>query len=76
MLNTKVFKSGNSTAIRFPTQFGLKPGVQVEISKQGDTILIREHKQNLAEAIKALSKCSDDFFAEGRIDLPPQQRNF
>ena len=70
----KVFKSGNSQAIRLPKEFRLQVK-QVELLRQGDDILIRQPEQRtLASAFQALASMPDDFFAEGRIDPPPQER--
>jgi antitoxin VapB len=74
MAMAKVFKSGNSQAIRLPKEFRLKVN-QVELIRQGDDIVIREPKvRTVVSAFKALASMPDDFFAEGRIDLPPQER--
>jgi antitoxin VapB len=74
MAIAKVFKSGNSQAIRLPKEFRLKV-TQVELVRQGDDILIRQPKSvSLMDAFKALASMPDDFFAEGRVDPPPQER--
>jgi antitoxin VapB len=74
MAIAKVFKSGNSQAIRIPKEFRLKV-TEVELVRQGDDILIREPKpRSLVAAFKALASMPADFFAEGREDSPPQER--
>jgi len=74
MATAKVFKSGNSQAIRLPKEFRLKV-TQVELIRQGDDIIIRPPKKpNLLEAFDTLRSMPDDFFAEGRHDPPPQKR--
>jgi antitoxin VapB len=74
MATAKVFKSGNSQAIRLPKEFRLKV-TEVELVRQGDDILIRQPKpRSLVSAFKALASMPDDFFAEGREDPPPQER--
>jgi antitoxin VapB len=74
MAIAKVFKSGNSQAIRLPKEFRLKV-TQVELVRQGEDILIRQPKSvSLMDAFKALASMPDDFFAEGRVDTPPQER--
>jgi antitoxin VapB len=74
MATAKVFKSGNSQAIRLPKEFRLKVN-QVELIRQGDDILIRQpRKLTLMDAFNALRSMPDDFFAEGRDDPPPQER--
>jgi antitoxin VapB len=70
----KVFKSGNSQAIRLPKEFRLQVS-QVELVRQGEDILIRQPQvRSLVSAFQALASMPKDFFAEGRIDSPPQER--
>ena len=74
MATAKVFKSGNSQAIRLPKEFRLNVK-EVEISRQGEDIVIRKKKKpTLVDAFHALRSMPDDFFAEGRVDPPPQER--
>ena len=74
MAIAKVFKSGNSQAIRLPKEFRLK-ATQVELTWRGDELIVREpKKRSLASAFQALASMPDDFFPEGRIDSPPQKR--
>lgn len=76
MRKAKVFKSGNSQAVRIPKDFHLE-GKEVEIvQKNPHEIILREIPKNLAEAFNILTRFSDDFFAEGRKDTPPQKRKF
>ena len=73
MAIAKVFKSGNSQAIRLPKEFRLKV-TQVELIRQGDDILIRQpEKLTLMDAYKALRSMPDDFFPDGRKDPPPEE---
>ena len=71
----KVFQSGNSQAIRLPKEFRL-PVKEVELIRQGKDILIRQPAtpKTLADAFQALASMPDDFFAEGRNDPPPEDR--
>ena len=70
----KVFKSGNSQAIRLPKEFRLQVS-QVELVRQGEDILIRQPQvRSLVSAFQALASMPKDFFAEGRIAPPPQER--
>ena len=72
MALAKVFKSGNSQAIRLPKEFRLKV-TEVELVRQGDDILIRQpRKLTLMDAYNALAGISDDFFKDGREDPPPE----
>jgi antitoxin VapB len=72
MAIAKVFKSGNSQAIRLPKEFRLKVA-QVELIRQGDDILIRQPKKlTLMDAYEAFAGIADDFLKEGRNDSPPE----
>jgi antitoxin VapB len=46
----------------------------VEIFKRNNELVIREISKNLVSAFELLTQITDDFFAEGRKDLPPQKR--
>jgi len=72
MPTAKVFKSGNSQAIRLPKEFRLKVA-EVELIRQGDDIVIRQPKEvSLMDGYNAFAGVADDFFKDGRDDLPPE----
>jgi len=73
MATAKVFRSGNSQALRIPKEYALK-GPEVEIFRRGDELVIREQKATMARAFELLSGMPDDFFPEGRNDPPPHKR--
>ncbi len=73
MSQARIFKSGNSQAIRLPKEFRLNVA-QVEIFRRGDEIVLREKPINGAAIFDALVQLPDDFLAEGRDDTPPQTR--
>lgn len=75
MIMTRVFKSGNSQAVRLPKDFYMENS-EVEIFKQDGDIVIRPIPQNLAKAFDLLTQLPEDFFQENREDLPPQERDF
>lgn len=75
MGTTKIFKSGNSQAVRIPKEFHLN-GDEVEIFRRNNDIVIREKPNNLLRAFKLMTQLPDDFFAQGRKDEPPQERDF
>lgn len=50
---TKVFKSGNSRAVRLPREFQLPLG-EVEICRRGDEIVLRERKPDIRDAVDAM----------------------
>lgn len=73
MTTTRVFKSGNSQAVRLPKEFAVTSKV-LEIFRRGDEIVLREPAKGLSRAFELLAILPDDFFAEGRHDTPPQHR--
>jgi antitoxin VapB len=73
MAIARVFRSGNSQAVRLPKEFRLKC-TEVEIFRRGDEIVLREIGEGLARAFEILASLPDDVLAEDRGDTPPQQR--
>lgn len=73
MTTARVFRSGNSQAVRLPKKFRFK-SPEVEIFRRGDEIVLREKSRGLGAAFELLAGLPDDFFAEGRKDPPPQRR--
>lgn len=73
MKRTRIFKSGNSQAVRLPKEFRFSVE-EVEILRRGDEIILREPKRSLAHAFKALASMPPDFMAEGRDDRLPEDR--
>jgi antitoxin VapB len=72
MTIAKVFKSGNSQAIRLPKEFRLNVS-QVELVRRGEDIVIRQPKKpTLMDAYNALRSMPDDFFKDGIEDPPPE----
>ena len=75
MRTTKVFKSGNSQAVRLPKDFQVDTD-EVEIFRRDDEIVIRIIPKNLGAAFKLLADMPDDFMDDGREDNLPQNREF
>ncbi len=73
MPTAKVFRSGNSQAVRLPKQFRLK-SKEVEISRRGDEIVLREKRGDLARAFDLLAGLPVDLQIEGREKDKPQKR--
>ena len=69
----RVFKSGNSQAVRLPKEFRFE-AEQVEIFRRGDEIVLRAKPANASMIFDALASLPQDLFAEARNDAPPQQR--
>jgi antitoxin VapB len=72
MARTRVFKSGNSQAVRLPKEFQFDVD-EVEIFRRGDEIILRRTPDTLADAFALLTGLSKDFMVGGR-DQPAAQR--
>ena len=73
MATAKVFRSGNSQAVRLPKQFRLK-SKEVEISKRGDEIVLREKRGIMARAFELLAALPEDLSVPERKKDKPQRR--
>jgi antitoxin VapB len=74
MTVARVFKSGNSQAVRLPKAFRVK-GAELEIFRRGDDIVLREKKKrNVAEAFEILAAMPQDVFEDIRDTRPPEKR--
>ena len=73
MATARVFRSGNSQAVRLPKQFRLT-SKEVEIIRRGDELVLREKKRGLTRVFEILTGLPDDMFVEKREDKPPQRR--
>lgn len=73
MRTTKIFKSGNSQAVRLPKDYQLNSEI-VEIFRRGDEIIIREIPKNLEQAFEILTKLNGIF--DDREDTIPQERDY
>jgi len=74
MATARVFRSGNSQAVRLPKEFRLKC-TEVEIFRRGDEIVLRERAKGLARAFEILAHLPADFLPEDRCDPPAQERD-
>lgn len=69
----KVFKSGNSQAVRIPKEFRLEVS-EVEVFKRGNELILRPCAKDLSRAFQLLTELPDDFMDTGRQDDQPQDR--
>ena len=73
----RVFQSGNSQAVRLPKEFRLDVD-EVEISREGDSIILRPHVQQeerWASLRAAVNRgFSSDFLENGREQPEEQER--
>lgn len=73
-MQTRVFKSGNSQAVRIPRELSFPDNLQdVEIERRGDELIIRPvRKQKLTGLQAKLAAFSTDFLADGRPPAEPE----
>jgi antitoxin VapB len=73
MKTAKIFKSGNSQAVRLPKELQFDVS-EVEIFRRGDEIVLRKKPQNLTRVFELLADMSEDFMENGRHQAPMQER--
>lgn len=73
MKTAKIFKSGNSQAVRLPKELQFDVS-EVEIFRRGDEIVLRKKPQNLTRVFELLADMSEDFMANGRRQPAVQER--
>ncbi|WP_312380720.1 antitoxin [Pseudomonas oryzihabitans] len=71
MAEARVFKSGNSQALRLPKEFRFE-SERVEIFRRGDEIVLRELRRDAAAIFDTLAALSLPTLE--REDSPPQAR--
>jgi antitoxin VapB len=69
MRTAKVFRSGNSQAVRIPVEFQFDTD-EVEIFRRNDELVLRKKATSLAQAFHLLGSLPDDFMVERQDDLP------
>ncbi|HUZ31986.1 MAG TPA: type II toxin-antitoxin system VapB family antitoxin [Xanthobacteraceae bacterium] len=73
MAIARVFKSGNSQAVRLPKEFRFR-SKEVEIVRRGDEVVLREKSKGMARAFELIASLPIDDLADERDD-PPQERD-
>lgn len=78
MSRTRVFKSGNSQAVRIPAEIAYENmDVDLEITRMGDVITIVPARTSLRDAVVALRKMPKPSAVEKRepIEVPLRKRD-
>jgi antitoxin VapB len=73
MGTARVFRSGNSQAVRLPKEFRFK-SKEVEIFRRGDEVVLREKLANMAKAYELILSLPVDFEIHDRDNDLPQER--
>ena len=63
---TKIFRNGNSQAVRIPAQLAFEGTDEVEIERIGDELHIRPLRRSLKDVALRFAAFSSDFMSEDR----------
>ena len=67
MAHTKLFKNGNSQAVRIPSELAYSNwDIELVIERQGDELRIRRARRRMGDVPGKLAQFSPDFMSEGR----------
>lgn len=76
MTITKVFKNGNSQAVRIPAEFAYdRSDMDVEVERIGDELRIRPARRSLGQVMGKFAKFSEGFMDQGRGDNQEKERD-
>jgi len=73
MNRAKIFKSGNSQAVRLPKDFQFDVP-EVEIFRRGEEVVLRKRPKDMKRVFELLTSMSDDFMEDDRQQPPLQER--
>lgn len=73
MTTAKLFKNGQSQAVRLPREFRM-PGHEVSIRREGDKLILEPIHRDWDSFFSALEAFDKDFMEEGRQQPAPQKR--
>jgi antitoxin VapB len=67
MTHTRLFRNGNSQAVRIPAELAYPThDLELIIERQGDELRIRPARRRMGDVLGKLARFSPDFMAEGR----------
>ncbi|MDH4120217.1 MAG: type II toxin-antitoxin system VapB family antitoxin [Deltaproteobacteria bacterium] len=67
MTMTRIFKNGNSQAVRIPAELAYdRNDLDVEIERRGDELRIRPAARRLSQVLDKFAGFTPDFMSEGR----------
>jgi len=72
MRTAKVFRSGNSQAVRIPAEFQFDTD-EVEIFRRDDELVLRKKAKSLEQAFHLLTSLPADFLVERKDGLPQER---
>ncbi len=65
MRTARIFRSGNSQAVRIPKEFQLE-GREVQIERRGDVLLLRPKRESWDALTESLAKFTKDYMSKPR----------
>jgi antitoxin VapB len=67
MANTKLFKNGNSQAVRIPSELAYSSwDIELVIERLGDELRIRPARRRMGDVLSTFAQFSPDFMSKGR----------
>ncbi len=72
MASARIFKSGNSQAVRLPKEFRFDSD-EVEIFRRGDEVVLREKSKGMARAFELIASLPIEDLADELDELPPER---
>lgn len=76
MTITKIFKNGNSQAVRIPAEYAYeRADMDVEIERIGDEIRIRPARRRLDQVMNKFAQFSANYMTEERAENQESQRD-
>ena len=73
MMTAKIFENGGSQAVRLPKEYRFD-SKEVSVNKIGNIVLLSPKLDKWESVLQALDMFSEDYMADGRADLRPQER--
>ena len=73
MATAKLFRNGNSQAVRLPKEFRI-PGTEVRIFKKGNQVILEPLEATWDSLFDSLSEFPEDFMEDGRNQPAMQKR--
>ena len=73
---TKIFRNGNSQAVRIPAELAYgRTDVEMVIERIGEELRIRPARKSLAGLMERFARFSPDFMANGRGEHDQNERD-
>jgi antitoxin VapB len=73
---TKIFRNGNSQAVRIPAELSYdRTDVEMQIERIGDELRIRPARRSLGGLMECFARFSPEFMAEGRGEHDQDERD-